>query len=203
MNFSNNEISEIYCLENISNVEVLDLSNNKIVLCERFYDCMARFINLKSLNISSNNLANYDVNLDIFAELKILEELSLAGNEFKSIKFGFFSFLKNLKFLDLSDNKMEHLNPEIFYSLEKLTTLDLRNNPIRTVSTFSAITTYAPYLRILGIENFNFSCECFVQLMVKIRGITLMESKQKITKESNVDGYRCNEVSSWIYNCFS
>ncbi|KAJ1265107.1 hypothetical protein BS78_08G053400 [Paspalum vaginatum] len=126
LNLSNNQISRP--LSNLSGFPlllVLDLSFNSFTSGNLSAD-LGSFPNLKSLNISSNNLDG-DVPTSMVGPLA---ELVLSGNQLSgSIPWSLFKY-ENLTLLDLSQNQLTGGVPNAFKSLSKLETLLLSGNAL-------------------------------------------------------------------------
>lgn len=198
LNFSFNQISEISCDENVLNVQFLNLSHNLLIKSENFYYCMKKLINLKELDLSFNDIGTKmefeePLRLETFRALENLKKLSLAGNEFSSIPYGLFSGLKSLEFLDLSYNKLQTINFKRFWPLISLNTLDMSHNAFSSVYDFLHIKTFLKSVYQLGLEGHDFSCECLVHLMEKLKnvGISILEPKNFISNQTNINRFKC------------
>jgi Leucine-rich repeat (LRR) protein len=117
LNFSSNKISSIRSL-NILNLKILDLSNNAI-------DGMFDFSTLKSLvslDISLNRFKKFPSSLKFLVNLK---ELDISSNNIKIIDSKDINSLKNMESLNLERNNLKELPSDIFL-LENLEFLDIR-----------------------------------------------------------------------------
>nr|XP_039252706.1 leucine-rich repeat-containing protein 15-like [Styela clava] len=139
--FSLNSINELYLdgilireftnnmFDGLENLEILSISNNEHF--DKLPDGFGKnFRNLRTLNISSNNLGN--LNSDSFDDMKKLEKLDLGNNSLTEVSEAL--FLKNtyLTFIDLSHNYIEDIPKETFQHLRQLMTLLLQNNKLST-----------------------------------------------------------------------
>jgi Leucine-rich repeat (LRR) protein len=124
LNLSSNKLS--HPLSNLSGfpkLEVLDLSFN-LFPSENLSTYLGSFPNLRSLNLSMNNLSG-DIPTSM---VDSLAELVLSGNQLSgSIPSGVFNY-KNLTVLDLSQNSLTGAVPDNFTNLSKLETLLLSGN---------------------------------------------------------------------------
>lgn len=113
-------------LEPFSNIEALNLSNNKISTIFNL-DKLSR---LRILNLSSNQIESIkDVGF-----LPNLEELRLESNEISQLEE--FNYFSNLKILDLSENHISRINFSDFANLKNLRYLSLSNNDISSIKGF-------------------------------------------------------------------
>lgn len=199
-NFSFNKISEIVCKETIEEeiVKQLDLSHNQILKSENFYECMMRMTNLEMLDLSYNNLGTEPhLKLDTFAEIRNLQRLSLAGNNFSSIPFGLLSFKKSLIYLDLSSNNLHVSEFRLLPSLQALRNLNILDLSFNSYD-FSFAYTFPrslPSLTELGIAGIELNCHCLSLLINNLRTnkIFVMEPKNPIKNESNIEGIFCTK----------
>jgi Leucine-rich repeat (LRR) protein len=97
--------SEMPSLENLSKLELLDLSANDLTTIP---DGLAELKNLKLLTIANNpDLSNVDINWE---QLQRLETLDLSRNKIKKYPAGLQN-LYNLKHINLSQNKFSKIPP--------------------------------------------------------------------------------------------
>lgn len=68
------------------------------------------------------------VGLDAFAELDMLQEISLSNNSLSELAPATFRQLRSLLWLDLSGNNLQHLQPGVFTGLGRLDSLNLGRN---------------------------------------------------------------------------
>ena len=136
-----------------SNITVLDLSYNNVILIEtnsfaglhRLYtlNLDGNFLetlraqtfyglgNLFQLLLSGNRLAS--IHVHVFSGLRRLERLELNGNRLATLDVGVFADLKNLLYLDLQGNRFTTLESNVFRSLDRLTYLTLAGNQLRSL----------------------------------------------------------------------
>ena len=129
---SGNNISNfplVRLFQSCRNLEVLDLSNNK--LDNRIIDeeAMSYGRGLKELKLSNNQLEN----MEFVRNLSRLEELDLSSNKIESVVakdgFNLFGRLLNLSRLDLSENKIRTFDESILaYLPSNLYFLNLSEN---------------------------------------------------------------------------
>ncbi|KPM12045.1 toll-like protein [Sarcoptes scabiei] len=120
-----------------SAIENLDLSQNNIKSLPN--DLFCPFLNLQTLNLSNNALAN----LTSFGLidpatgrlcLQELYDLDLSNNRLESVpETSGVAALKNLQNLNLSYNKIIEITELTFSALRKLSILDLSNNNLRSL----------------------------------------------------------------------
>jgi internalin A len=106
----------------LENLEMLDLSNNRISNVPKE---ITRLKKLKTLILRNNRIKNLPEEI---ADLENLTHLVLGGNQMSSLPLRF-SMLRNLKELHLSGNKLSEI-PECIFYLENLQTLWLASNKI-------------------------------------------------------------------------
>lgn len=116
LNFYNNSITIIEDLQQLCKLEILILSQNKIVKLSEISNC-----NLKILNLISNQITK----IKGLEKLKNLEEIYLTLNHIKEIDG--FDNLKNLKILKIDFNYLTEVDFLAFRNCN-LEYLDLRNN---------------------------------------------------------------------------
>ncbi len=121
LDISNNEITEINGLEELVHLKTLLLSSNKISKIEKLDNLQ----NLESLLISANNISRIE-NLD---NLEKLRSLFLRDNKISEIKN--LSNLIAIEQLDLSENRITKIIG--LNTLESLSELDLANNKIEVI----------------------------------------------------------------------
>ena len=164
-------------LPNIASLEKLEVCNNNISNLElAIFVKYNKLYNLKSLNVSQNNIDNIlaltskidkPLNKEIGPLLKNLESLNLSNNKLEDL-YGFDAY-SNLKILDLSanmiykiDNLMNYQNLEnlslrqnkVFeikplQKLANIKILDLSQNEITDISSISELTN----LKVLNLSN--------------------------------------------------
>ncbi|ODV64081.1 leucine-rich repeat domain-containing protein [Ascoidea rubescens DSM 1968] len=145
---SRNRITKINNLSNLTDLKVLNLSQNRI---SKINKNLSNLINLTDLNLSRNLINNIE-NLD---HLYNLIHLNLSYNDITEIKN--LNNLTNLTYLDLKENKIELINN--LNGLTNLTHLDLKNNIIERIYHISDLINLK-YLdlgdnKIKSIENLD------------------------------------------------
>jgi internalin A len=130
-------ITEIDALAKLSNLEELDLSNNRIT---KIYP-LENLIALKSLNLSYNDISEIDT-LQFLKELKIL---NLSSNQIQQI--GVLGELQNLEEVYLESNRIKELFG--LHMHNQLRVLRVGNNELTNLSGLDE----KPALRILSINN--------------------------------------------------
>lgn len=123
LNLANQGLTQLFPdIETISNLEVLDLSNNHFhIIPPELY----RLNNLKELNMSNVHMHQSPAGI---SELKNLVRLNLSANGLTELREEI-SELHNLKYLDLSNNSLTTMYPAVV-KLTQLVSLNLRGNPI-------------------------------------------------------------------------
>lgn len=156
LNLTGNALNSFLdCATSLNNLEVLDLSRNR--LDRFFFLCRNESYELSFLNVSHNQLEYIDENalnhrtsklkvLDIswnllsgindtmLQHMKVLEHLSLANNPIgDNIDEFVFENVTTLKYLDLKNISASIFYPRLFENLNNLEYLDLSMNLIETV----------------------------------------------------------------------
>ncbi|KAL1497047.1 hypothetical protein ABEB36_008074 [Hypothenemus hampei] len=186
MDFSNNYI-ETFELHKTSNVETLDVSNNKIVFIDAEVHLLLNISNnsistlyqlnfgnsLKILDVSSNNLTS--LNSDMLEDYTGLTSFFLHHNKIQSIATNSFKKLENLYTLDLSFNELKKINFGLFNNnnLRNLYSLNLADNNM--VLDFHTLMTLSQ-LKTLNLRNnkvLNFDEKIILNSMRKLTEITL------------------------------
>ncbi|VDD93718.1 unnamed protein product [Enterobius vermicularis] len=138
--FNFNRISKIEngTFDEMINLEVLDLSGNRLKKIEAFWFQGAKW-KLKYLNLEENTLQSLPV--EVFSTMPTLESLILDGNpklfdwKNSSKPFGFGDSLTALKNLSMNSCKIKNLPDDYFAKLTSLEVLSLANNFFITLPT--------------------------------------------------------------------
>lgn len=120
--FRHNPLTEFPCLENLSNLETLVL--DRCNLTGDIPESICSLTNLKSLQLTGNELSGYPKNI---GNLSSLERLNLYKNHFTYIPDEIESLL-NLKELALSENPLNCNIPDWIGSLKELKMLSIYNS---------------------------------------------------------------------------
>jgi hypothetical protein len=129
INLSKNKLEE--CPKFSENLEILNLSQNKLYMSHKLDFHAIQF--LKTLDISQNKLNSENFPLNLFDNLKNLENLFLDNNEISNLEENIFWNLKRLITLGLSSNKLEFIHSNLFINLKDLKDLNLKENCLRTL----------------------------------------------------------------------
>ena len=139
----NNSISVIPpgLFSGLSQVTVLDLSNNEVTSHWIGPTTFADMSRLLSLDLSHNKLSRVDAT--VFRALYTLQSLSLKNNIIESLAENAFISNRNLHTLSLSGNRLQTLDAASFTGLEVLNALFLDDNRLQIVhvSSFANITS--------------------------------------------------------------
>lgn len=146
VNLKNNFIAQIdrHVIEN-ENLKILILSNN---LIKKIEEGAFENTKLSSLYLSNNLIESLDFIKTLPATLT---EISLDGNQIKTIDEDVFTGLPNLLYLNLRKNEIERLNKNMFRGLRSLSVLDLSRNHIKSVEPGSFRHLYS--LNVLNLYN--------------------------------------------------
>jgi Leucine-rich repeat (LRR) protein len=129
LNLSHNEITDEikqFTFQELHNLEILDLSHNKINSLNR--SSFTGLSSLRALDLSHNKLTSFNCCM-----IPLLKVLNLAHNSFTHIHRDDFVFVLNLVKLVLDFNELtsESLSMDSFRRLSKLEILSLQNNKMR------------------------------------------------------------------------
>lgn len=130
--------------EGLKNLEMLDLSQNKLTeLPERVF---RHLTSLRNLDLSSNQITN--ISEECFQGMALLERLYLYSNRIKTIHSAAFNGLRHLLELKLQGNELTSL-PTI--SMPELLLLDLRFNTLPTLGPSDLQTPNLESLKLGGV----------------------------------------------------
>lgn len=140
-------------LLNSSHLEIIDLSDNKLIYLE---NCTFRQLpNLKQLYLDGNNIS--DLSEQSLQSLPMLQVLSLNGNKIATIHHPVFQSLSSLRTLSLSNmSLLFYLSKKTFAGLENLRVLELSNNPHLSYISEELVSNMR-HLQSLNLSNNNIS----------------------------------------------
>ncbi|KAM9710106.1 toll-like receptor 8 [Menidia menidia] len=142
---------------NLTNLTVLDISNNRISkIPHSIYLHLPR--KLIKLCISHNFLADFEwQTLKLFHQLKILD---LSFNHLSHVAGINSNITNTLTFLDLSHNHIFHLDNGFFKGPRSLVTLSLKNNQLTTINQSTFPAGPENQLKTLFLQRNPFQCTC-------------------------------------------
>ncbi|XP_030379750.1 uncharacterized protein LOC115627994 [Scaptodrosophila lebanonensis] len=118
--------------ENLSSeLQVLDLSHNRIPYLEQNAFLTAKLQNLHKLFIRNSTLEQ--VNPRSFTQLEILIELDLSNNLLRILQPNVFARLIKVRALVLNGNLLESLGPGVFHNLKYLHKIELKHNRLMRI----------------------------------------------------------------------
>lgn len=136
--------------ENLSNeVQVLDLSLNRIVYLEENSFLNADLTNLHKLYIRNSTLQHIDPRS--FTQLEILIELDLSNNMLRVLQANLFARLVKVRAIILNGNQLESLGDGIFQNLKYLHKVELKDN--RLVKIATQVFVNVPLLSQIYLNN--------------------------------------------------
>ena len=125
IDLSSNHISKlsekVFC--DISSISYLSLQGNNLVSLTSVFKGLT---NLEVLDLQDNRLEHFSD--DLFQDLYSLKMLHLSNNRLNRLSHSLFRNLENLTYLGLTANRLPYLEASIFQSLTQLTRLSLRSN---------------------------------------------------------------------------
>ena len=110
--------------------------------------------NLQRVNLANNKIKLIDN--ETFISFKKLEILELNMNQIKRLQINWTKGLENLKTLDLNTNKLDTLPQNIFKDLLRLEKLNLSNNNFHFTDTTNSPFLNLKKLKYLDLSNSNF-----------------------------------------------
>jgi Leucine-rich repeat (LRR) protein len=150
-------------LEKLTQFESLELRHLPVLKSHpEVLQAFSRYHNLRSLNLTGNDLTQFP---DIFSNLQQLKALTIRNNDLQSGKLPPSIFkLSNLSTLDLSSNNLAEL-PEFPYKFRKLKSLNLSYNKLKQLpeailklnhlETLQASSNQISILPVSGWESLN------------------------------------------------
>lgn len=136
--------------ENLSNeIQVLDLSLNRIVYLEENCFLNADLTNLHKLYVRNNTLQHIDPRS--FTQLEILIELDLSNNLLRLLQANLFARLVKVRAIILNGNQLESLGDGIFQNLKYLHKIELKDN--RLVKIANQVFVNVPLLSQIYLNN--------------------------------------------------
>lgn len=148
---SNNRISELEFLTNNTQITTLDFSSNNLKSTPEINEFLKTHKNVISLDLSHNFFGSF--NVDDFAEMANLKELSLSENRMTEIPFGLFAHLKSLEMLNISRNNLKTIDFHMFLSLANLKSLDVSGNALTNIDQYEQLRVMMPQLLNINLEG--------------------------------------------------
>ena len=160
LDLSNNQITVLAnsTLNNMTSLEILYLSNNKIDKIET--GCFEGLRSVNQLDLAVNPLiGNHLDDLHItFADLPSLHILDLSSCGIKNLPVNFLISLSKLQMLTLSNNAIISWEPDFFINQNILSVLHLRRNKIVTINSTSI--QNLPALKEIYLDFNPYICTC-------------------------------------------
>ena len=150
LNLSHNRITKLnidtFSFE--SNLEIIDLGNNKIEEIKE-KNIFENLQSVKQLLLPYNNIKN--ISSDSFEFLQNLLSIDLSHNQLLEIDCKIFRFSKNLKEINLTKNFFEKIDSFTFSSIEYLEVINLSNNKINQIEMMAFYDL--PNLKIIDLSK--------------------------------------------------
>lgn len=128
-NLNSNTIESIFTGLTLGNLQVLNLSGNRIGSLTR--DLFSNLTSLRKLVAFNSQIECID--FGAVNRLEKLEYLNLVRNVIRTLRNGMFASLKSLRTLNLKANKIESIEPDAFVGLDEVEEINLMKNAIISV----------------------------------------------------------------------
>ncbi|QHI35177.1 Internalin-A [Kordia antarctica] len=166
LNLSNNRISNIDFLTNLTSLEILDLSENKI----SNIDALKNLTSLTALNLYQNDISD----ISALSKLTSLTGLYLSDNQISDLKP--LSKLTSLTIMNLDNTQIRDLNP--LSELTSLIDLSLQENQISDLNPISKLTSLTElYLSSNQISN--------LKSLPKLTSLTYLDLSSNLISKLN------------------
>lgn len=163
----------------LTNLEVLDLSRNRIKTVQRIaFDALK---NLEVLNLSYNNIRI--IEYTVFNPLISLEILLLNHNYLSDIAPHRWENLDHLNLLNLGENYLTNFDTGYTFSFSNLTILNLSGNTLTTLNGEQMKECF-PQLEQLYIENNPWICDDLKEFVASLAGSKVEVSNHVACSES-------------------
>ncbi|XP_065091375.1 carboxypeptidase N subunit 2-like isoform X2 [Ochlerotatus camptorhynchus] len=171
-----NNLTSMDGIDEISSLEVLDLSHNKI----------------GALKLSS------------FASLKNLADLNLEDTKITNLQHGTFSQLTLLKRLDISYNNLNRIDLDIFTSSHLIQEMFIEGNRLKEIN-YEELRKIFPSLSKISIADNNWNCSFLTRMIRSLNTQSIavggFKSENLIADKTNVKGIYCtdstNPLNAW------
>lgn len=181
----NSELKKVTLNENV--VEFKG-KNNKIK-----YFNFTNLTNLEILDLSNNPIGK-SIKMETFAQLENLTELYLKNTEMKNIQKETFSHQINLNILDISYNKLGRIDLQNFNQMTVLEKLFIHGNDLITID-YKQIKANFPNLKLIGLSNNKWNCVHLILLIKKMNGLNIkihFDSNTYVSSSPLQDGLSCD-----------
>ncbi|KAK6455216.1 leucine rich repeat protein [Scheffersomyces xylosifermentans] len=156
-NISQNRIANFDNLGLPNSLEILDVSSNRIANFKKNTSCFASLERLKIVNLSHNNLTNFDI--EFHSSLKVL---NLSFNKISNLKLSWVDNASpNLSVLNLSSNQIQSFTPDtigydhndVTRAFNFLIEIDLSNNLVAEGAVKEQLQNFPSSLACFFIES--------------------------------------------------
>ncbi|XP_055636992.1 leucine-rich repeat-containing G-protein coupled receptor 4-like [Toxorhynchites rutilus septentrionalis] len=196
---SNNTISEIEVSDKFQpRLQKLDLSWNKMSSMA----AIDQLSSLEVLDLSHNTIG--PLKLTSFASLRSLVDLNLEDTKISNLQHGTFSQLSLLKRLDISYNNLNRIDVDIFTSSHLMEEIFIEGNRLKEVN-YEELKSILPSLTRISIADNNWNCTFLTKMIRKLNTLSIevggFKSEKLIADKTNVKGIYCaddkNTVAGW------
>lgn len=157
---SNNHIRSLVIAGTPNTLKRLRVANNSLTNITNIAAC----VNLEILDVSSNRITNI---IPTVSGMKLLTQLNLAQTSLADLDYGVFSAQRSLKTLDISYNNLSAVHLDFFSPyLTRLESLFIEGNNLTEIGGIFQLnlSTVFPVLYTVGLSNNAFNCTYLTQL---------------------------------------
>lgn len=177
--------------EDLSTLEVIDLSHNKIIIVNNSF---VGLYNLKEFRINNNKIN--ELPAFAFNNMTGLSTLDLSQNQLTHLTNTTFAFLGELATLNISYNLLETLDYSVVQYLISLRTLDVEGNKLKTID-YDSLIGKLPFLKVINVRGNLLSCQFLSKMIHYFRenAVNYTINEQFEYERENVAGIYCKETA--------
>lgn len=165
LDLSSNEIVKVTSVPEVPSLEKLDFSHNKIN--DIGYDAFDNLDNLKVLDLSNNKLVKLSDDIFEWNPLE-LRVINLHNNQLEFIQHFLFYDLDQLIEIDISNNNITFVHPHAFGQLKNIVTLSMSGNQLHTLDPRWFSSFQSDIVSHIALDNNQWSCDCAMSKKIKV-----------------------------------